>query len=291
MRRWFVFTLLIPREFGDAISNFLIEQGTTGIEELDEGLEWKRLRSYILQNGKERRVLRSLHQYLKSLQNLFPEISRTQIEATSIVEQDWSGSWKKFFKPVQLTSRLVIKPPWSQIRLKKGQVSIDITPGMAFGTGIHATTKLSLQALEKRLRKRNLSVLDVGTGSGILSIAGAKLGAREVWGLDIDRVAVKVARENVRGNRLDDIVKIRKRRIGEIRRRFDLVVANIDLRYLRKMRWPLIRHLKSRGFLILSGILEEEREKFLQHYLETGNFQWVKVTQEEEWLCFTFKKK
>ena len=91
----------------------------------------------------------------------------------------------------------MVKPPWSRVRLKRGQIPIDITPGMAFGTGTHATTILCIQALEERLERKVQSVLDVGTGSGILSIIAAKLGAKEVWGIDIDGVAVENARENV----------------------------------------------------------------------------------------------
>lgn len=290
MKRWLVITFLIPKEFGDAISNFLFEQGATGIEELDEDLKWERLKAYFPQDGKEKRILRALHRYLKSLKSIDPEISHIQIETSSIWEQDWGENWKRFFKPVQVTSRVLVKPPWIQTRLKKGQISIAITPGMAFGTGTHATTKLCVQALEKRLQKRGPCVLDVGTGTGILSIVAAKLGAGEVWGLDPDGVAVENARENVKQNNVSDIVRIRKGRIRDIQKRFDIVVTNIDVRYLKRMRWPLTRHLKSQGFLILSGILEEERERLHQHYMDTGFFQWAKATQMEEWVCLTLKK-
>lgn len=291
MKRWLALSLLVPREFGEAISNFLIEQGASGIEELEEDLKYVRLKTYFPQNGGEKRVLRSLHQYLKSLQIIYPEISRSQIKTTSIPEQDWTENWKRFFKPIQVTSRFVVKPPWSHARLKKGQIPIDIPPGMAFGTGTHATTKLCIQALERRLKKKRLSMLDVGVGSGILSIAAAKLGAEEVWGIDIDEVAVRVARENVVWNSVSNIVRIRKGRIGDIRKKFDVVVANIDLKNLMKMRGPLFRHLKSQGFLILSGILEEDKERIRQYYMETGLLKWAKVTRDGEWVCVTFRKK
>ena len=165
---------------------------------MDEDLRWKRLRTYFLQNGKEKRVLHALHRYLKSLRKIYPEIPHTQIKTASLPEQDWGENWKRFFKPVQVTSRFVVKPPWSKARLKRGQIPININPGMAFGTGTHATTKLCIRALEERLKRKGLSVLDVGTGSGILSIVAAKLGAKEVWGIDIDGVAVEIARENVK---------------------------------------------------------------------------------------------
>lgn len=291
MKRWLAVTLLIPKEFGEAISNFLVEQGATGIEELDEDLKYEKLKTYFPQDGKEKRVLGALHLYLKSLQTIYPEMSHTQIETTSIPEQDWAENWKRFFKPVQVTSKFVVKPSWSHPRLKKGQIPIVIPPGMAFGTGTHATTKLCIQALESRLKKKGLSVLDVGVGSGILSITAAKLGAKEVWGIDIDEVSVKVARENVNQNSVSDIVRIRKGTIGNIRKRFDVVVANIDLKNLMKMRKSLLRHLKSQGSLILSGVLEGDEDRLCQHYLGTGLFQRAKVAQEEGWVCITLKKK
>jgi ribosomal protein L11 methyltransferase len=291
MKRWLVVTLLIPKECGEAISNFLIEQGATGIEEVDQDLKREKLKTYFPQDGKEKKVLRALRRYLNSLQNINPEISGIQIETTSILEQDWGENWKRFFKPIQVTKRFVVKPPWSPTRPNKNQVVINIHPGMAFGTGTHASTKLSILALEGSLKRRGLSVLDVGTGSGILSIAAARLGAKEVWGLDIDGAAVENARENVRQNSVSDFVKIRKGRIANIQKRFDVVVANIDCKSLRRMRMPLVRHLKPQGFLILSGILERDADRLWRHYMETGLFQWAKVAQEEEWICLTFKKK
>jgi ribosomal protein L11 methyltransferase len=290
MKRWLVVTLLIPRNFEDGISNFLVEQGAKGIEEVDEDLNSIRLNTYFLQNGKKERILRNLHRYLKSLQTIFPEMSRPQVETISIPDQDWGENWKRFFKPTQVTSRFVVKPPWSSIRLRKKQIPIDINPGMAFGTGTHATTKLCIQALEKRAKKRGLSVLDVGTGSGILSVASAKLGAGEVLGLDIDSVAVEIARENVIQNNVSEIVRIKKGNIGNIKRKFDVVVANIDFKGLKRMRITLIGHLKKQGFLILAGILEEEGERLRQHYMKTGLLKLAEMAQEGEWVCLTFRK-
>ncbi len=290
MKRWLVVELLIPKEFGEGVSNFLIEQGAVGIEELEEDPKRQRLRTYFPQNERKKRILHVLRRYLKSLTGLFPEHPPPQVMATSLPEQDWGENWKRFFKPVQVTSRFLVKPPWSKIRLKKGQIPIVITPGMAFGTGTHATTILCIQALEERLKKKGLSALDVGTGSAILSIIAAKLGAKEVLGIDIDGVAVENARENVEKNHVLDTVKIRKGRIENLRKKFDVVVANIDLKSLRRMRRPLIDRLKNRGFLILSGILEGERERIRLHYLETGLLRSVKTDQRGEWVCLTFKR-
>jgi ribosomal protein L11 methyltransferase len=291
VKHWLAVSLLISKEYGEAVSNFLIEQGATGVEEIDEGSERIRLKTYLLQNGNEKKAFSALHRYLKSLEVMNPEMMGLQVETHIIPDQDWGESWKRFFRPLQVTSRFVVKPPWLSLRLKRGQILIDITPGMAFGTGTHATTRLCVRALEKWLKKRGLSVLDVGTGSGILSIVSARLGAAEVLGLDTDGVAVEMARENVKQNNISNEVKIRKGNLGNVRKKFDIVVANIDLRSLRRMRWPLVRHLKGKGFLILSGILERDEEKLLQYYLETGLVKKVKTAREEEWVCLTFQKK
>jgi ribosomal protein L11 methyltransferase len=291
MKQWLVVEVRLSGELKESVSNFLMEQGATGIEELEGDIEWQRLRTYFKQDGKEKAVLHSLHRYLKALQKIRPEIPRPHVKTTTLPEQDWGENWKRFFKPVQVTSKFVVKPPWARIRPKRGQIPIDITPGMAFGTGTHATTILCIQALGESLKKRGLSVLDVGAGSGILSIIAAKLGAREVWGIDVDGVAVENARENLEKNHVSDIVRIRKGSIALLHKKFDVVVANIDFKSLRRMRRPLLGRLKHRGSLVLSGILEEDKERIRRHYLETGLLRWIKETQKGEWVCLTFKKR
>jgi len=290
MKHWLVVDLLLTQELSEALSNFLIEKGATGIEEIDEDSKRKRLKAFFQKDGKEKKVLHDLHRYLESLHALAPRVPRIQLKTTLLSEQRWGENWKRYFRPIRI-SRFVVKPPWSRIRMKRNQIPIEITPGMAFGTGTHATTQLCLQALEKYLKQKGLSVLDAGTGSGILSIAAARLGAGEVLGVDIDEEAVRIAKENVEKNQVSDRVNIRSGRIGEIRKRFDAVLANIDLKGLMRMKRSLIRHLKDQGILILSGILRQEREQVRQHYLETAVFQWVKVAQKGEWICLTFKKK
>jgi ribosomal protein L11 methyltransferase len=291
MKRWLVVELDIAKESAEGVSNFLTERGANGIEELEGDLQHIKLRTYFREDGKERRTLQSLRRYLKSLEKIAPENPPARIKTVSIPEQDWGENWKRFFKPIQVTPKFVVKPPWSRIRLKREQIPIEITPGMAFGTGTHATTILCIRALEERIKKRDLSLLDVGTGSGILCIVAAKLGAKEVWGIDIDRVAAENARENVERNHVSDVVKIREGSIGGLHKKFDIIVANIDLKSLRRMRRPLLNHLKDKGLLILSGILVEEKERARLHYLQTGHLRWVKTAQEKEWACLIFKKK
>jgi len=290
MKQWIEFSLLVPAESEEAISNFLAERGTTGIEEVDEGPGWKRLRAYFPGDGEEKTILQTLKRYLKSLETIYPDLPRSRTEIRSIPEQDWSENWKRFFKPLQVTPTFLVRAPWSSVRPKKGQIQIVITPGMAFGIGTHATTRLCIRALEKRLSKKGSTVLDVGTGSGILAIIAAKGGAEEVWGIDVDQVAVEAAAENVTMNGVSNAVRIKKGSIGAIRKRFDVVVANIDFRSLTKMRISLVRRVKPGGFLILSGILSRDEETLRQLYLEAHLLKWQETMREEEWSCLTFKK-
>ena len=141
------------------------------------------------------------------------------------------------------------------------------------------------------MRRKGLSVLDVGTGSGILAIVAAKLGAQEVWAIDRDEVAIEGARENTEKNGVKGIVRTRKGGNGRVRKAFDVIVANIDFKSLKRMRVSLLRHLKGDGFLILSGILREQEESIRRSYLETKVLRLMGVDHQEEWACLTLKKK
>lgn len=291
MKRWLTLSLLLPKELAEPLSNFLMEQGATGIEEVDEGLERERLKAYFPQGGGDKGIVPSLHRYLKSLQHIYPELPQIEMETSSLLEQDWGASWKKFFKAFRVGSRFVVKPPWVRVRVKRGEIPIEINPGMAFGTGTHVTTQLCLKALQKRVKKRDQSVLDVGTGSGILAIAAGRLGANEIWGIDIDRIAIENARENVSRNGVSDRIRIRQGSIGRISKKFDLVVANLDFKSLKRAKGALLRHLNQEGILILSGVLEKEEEKIRQHYMRSDLLKWMETDREDEWVCLTFKKK
>jgi len=291
MNRWLEIDLWVSAGFEEAVSNFVMEQGATGVEEIDEEQGRKGLKTYFPRKGRDQRVLNALQRYLKSLQRLYPGQFHYRIENLTLPDKDWGESWKKFFKPVKVTSRIVVKPPWRSFRLKRGQIPIEITPGLAFGTGTHATTQLCIRTLAKRLRVKGLSVLDVGTGSGILAIIAAKLEASEVWGVDTDDLSVEIAGENVERNNVSHIVRIRLGTVGDVRSTFDVVVANIDLRVLNRMRWPLLHRVKPGGYLVLSGLLAEEEQALRKRYLDTGEFQFKEIKKQGEWACLTLRKK
>jgi ribosomal protein L11 methyltransferase len=288
---WLVLELLIPVEWAEALSNFLMDRGASGIEEIDDGRERKRLKAYFSPGTKKGKLLSIIDRYVLSLKKILPSKLNYRIEDHLLPDQDWGENWKRYFKPVQVTPRILVKPPWRPVRPRKGQKVIEIIPGMAFGTGTHATTRLCIQELETRLRGKGLSVLDVGTGSGILSIVAAKLGAEKVWAVDPDELSIDITRTNVDQNGVQKQIKIRRGSLGDVPGKFDLVIANIDLRVLRRIRVPLVRHLKTRGFLILSGILEREEMAIRERYSEVKGLQWVGSSRQGEWACLTFQKR
>ncbi len=290
-KRWLVLTVEIPQEYEDALSNFLMDEGATGIHEVDGDCDPKRLRIYFPQTVKEQRLIPRVRNFLKSLRTIFGGESNFKIETGTLVDQDWGENWKRFFKPIRVTEKIIVKPPWIDLFPKKGEIVIDIHPGMAFGTGTHSTTKLILRTLEKNLKGRKRSVLDVGTGSGILALAAVRLGAKQVYALDVDGVAVENAKENLLQNGVADRVTVIRGSVGSIQKHFDLVLANIDYKSLRRIRMALLRRVRPEGVLIVSGILEQDAERFRRFYLESGLLRPIAIEQDEEWVCLTFKKK
>ncbi len=289
-KRWLGITILIPNDYSESISNFLFEQGATGIEEIEEVSGKQRIRAYFIQDGREERILRAINKYIKSLKSFDPEISLFEMETISIPEKDWASEWRRFFKPFRLFSKFLIKPPWAEVRIKKGEIPVNIFPAMAFGTGTHPTTKLCIKALDMIIKRNNISVLDIGTGSGILSIISAKLGAKVVWGVDRDEIAVENAIKNVEDNGLLNIVKIKKGSVGTFRRKFDIIVSNIDLKTLKRLSHSISKRVNKDGFLILSGVLETEVEELKKHYLEGNKFILVKTLKDKEWVCLVLKR-
>jgi ribosomal protein L11 methyltransferase len=175
-----------------------------------------------------------------------------------LAEADWETAWKQYFHVQHVGQRLVIVPSWRRYRPRPGEVVLALDPGMAFGTGLHPTTRLCLRLLERYLQP-GARVLDLGTGSGILAIAAAKLGARRVHAIDTDATAVRVAQENVARNGVDAWVTVQHGDATLLApaEPYDLVLANINLRVIRTLLPDLPAHLTPAGLAILSGVLHE----------------------------------
>ncbi|MBX5489995.1 MAG: 50S ribosomal protein L11 methyltransferase [Chloroflexi bacterium] len=207
------------------------------------------------------------------------------LQVREIVEADWENAWKRHFHVRHVGRRLVIVPSWRQHTPRPDEVVLHLDPGMAFGTGVHPTTRLCLLLLERWLAPGS-AVLDLGTGSGILAIAAAKLGAARVVARDIDTTAVRVAAENVARNAVSDRVAVAQGDLASVpcAERFALALANINLRVLREVLPDLAERLAPGGAAILSGVLREY-EPALRAAVEAAGLQWRERRRQQDWLA------
>ncbi len=225
-------------------------------------------------------VLESVLDGLKTFQKIDTTVFYHEID-----EEDWAESWKDFFWPEKIGNSIVVKPTWREYEPDPGEIIVEIDPGMAFGTGTHPTTTLCIRMLEKQLLPGQ-RILDVGTGSGILLIAAAKLGAGSGIGIDNNRVATTVASSNLAQNHLDParFSVAAGNLIDTVTGRFDLVTANILTDVILELIVPLHRVIKSGGLFICSGIIEAYEEK-VKNSLQTSGFQIVEKRMQDDWVC------
>ena len=205
-----------------------------------------------------------------------------------VPDTDWTLSWRSFFQPVYPTPRMAICPPWDRVPDPPGGFTIAIDPQMAFGTGHHETTRLALLGLEKKIMPGD-RVLDVGTGSGILSIAAVKLGAAEVMAVDIEAAAIENARANCVLNGVDAQVVLMQCSVDRVSGIFDVVVANMISGILLPIIPKLAKRLHPEGYAILGGILDREREAFCA-VLDRANLVLDEMLEDGEWLCAIARK-
>lgn len=238
------------------------------------------------------RVMLQVQEIFQELRE-FCEVGKGTVTLSETEDKDWINNWKTFFKPFYAAENILIKPTWEEYEKKKQtDIMIEIDPGIAFGTGSHETTKLCIQALGKYVKNGD-SILDVGCGSGILSIAALKLGARHATAIDIDETAVKVAAENMEVNRIDpsryklfegDLMgnTYLKVKAGTDH---DIVVANILADVIVPLTAVIRPHLKKGGLYITSGIINTKEEEVRQALLANG-FEIVAAEYMKEWCCF-----
>lgn len=207
-----------------------------------------------------------------------------ELSVSAKVEDDvlWRDKWKEYFKPTKLSNNIVVKPTWCEYKPNEEDIVIEIDPGMAFGTGTHETTMLCIRMIEKYMHG-GYKVLDVGSGSGILSIAAAKLGASDVLGIDIDEDAVRVSNENYELNGVSDRAKAI---VGDLTVGVDykanIVVANLLADIVMRLSKDTKRHLEEKGIFITSGILTEKSEVVEKCMIECG-FEIVEKAILGEW--------
>ena len=290
-KSWVEVKVDVPASWVEGVSNFLIELGSPGVIQKDDAGGVKRKRETVLAYfpgpssfpKRRKKIRRYLSDLSASGENFI-------FQWRGIQEEKWAESWKAHFKPIHATSRIVIRPPWEEYREKKGEMIITIDPGMAFGTGTHPTTQMCLQALEELIPvfAHPPSVLDFGTGSGILAIAAEKLGADRILALDVDPVAIQCARQNAALNRWKDRIDFRISPARGLRQRFGIVVANLLPQELWQTSSFLARRVSPRGFLVVSGILKGQKKEMASTFIERG-LTMESSKEKKGWVCLILK--
>ena len=218
-------------------------------------------------------------------------VDKPKVEAALLEDEDWASNWKKHFAAFEITPGLIIKPTWQDYQPGPGEVVIEMDPGMAFGTGHHETTSLCMQLLQAALADSSSdTVLDVGTGTGILAMAAALFGSNKVVGIDNDPDAVAAAADNVAHNNLSDKVAIDITPLEEIESEYEVVVANIIHDVLVSMREDLARCTAAGGSLILSGILAGEQADNISKCFQQVGFRCSDRKEQGEWAALRLIK-
>ena len=309
---WLEVTVNTHSESVEVVSSILIELGSKGVsiedpqdyyQLTDEQLEWLKVqqkdlyktdtlivKGYFQPSQWSKDSANLLHEKLEEIKIYGLQTGPLSIQVKEVGEEDWANAWKQYYYPVRVTRFLTVVPSWIDYEKEQDdELLIELDPGLAFGTGTHPTTQLSLTALEQTIRG-NESVLDVGTGSGVLSIASKLLGASKVTAFDIDEMATRVAKENIALNpTIGEIEVFENNLLVGVEQKSDLIVANILAEILLQMPEDAYRNLNDDGSLILSGIIESKANEVKEAYEKAG-FTLVERMTMREWNCFIMKK-
>ena len=296
MKIWHAIEVEIARVGEAAATAQLWAMNTTGVEVSEDASDFVTLRAYF---DTEPDVEKLRQQILANLKQLdLPEFALRRLEASTIADQDWMSEWKKGWEPLLIGQRLVIAPSWKLDQVTAtDRVVIQIDPGMAFGTGTHETTRGCLEMLEKAWppKEGSASLLDVGTGTGILAIAAFKLltpdaqANSRITAFDVDPEAIEVARENAEINQVADNIEIEVNKLSSYAgQEFDVVLANLTADVIIPLAADFPAALKPAGTLIVSGILREQGEDVVAA-LSVHNFELIESKPDGEWVTMTFR--
>lgn len=300
--KWTPITVTVPGKLVELACAVLNDQGSTGtlVEERrldsfgvpDDPLEPQRpyrLQAYFPVDPRADRAaeLGAAFAAMPAFRENPPEI----VVQPAVAGEDWADNWKQHFSAQRFGRSLVIRPSWEAWSAAPGETVVEIDPGMAFGTGSHGTTRLCLEMIVELLEGAvpPLSILDVGTGSGILALAAAALECPRIVANDIDPQACRVAAENLAKNALEERVQIIEQPLEELPGAFDLVVANILAEENVRLRKSFVEHLNPAGELILSGILKD-REDFVRRAFAELPVAAVDVRELDGWVCLRYRK-
>lgn len=308
--KWAEISIQTTHEAADMVANIFHDLGSSGVVVEDPELINSYLRSgrwdysdipeevnteivtvkaYLLVDDQLDHKLALFDERLQELDSYGVDKGSGIRECREIMEEDWATSWKQFFHPVKVGERIVIKPSWEGYEAAADDIVIELDPGMAFGTGTHHTTAMCCRVLEEVVQPGHV-VFDVGTGSGILAVAAAKLGASCVQAVDFDTVAVRVANENIAINKVENIVNVAQGDLlTGITGQADIVIANIIADIVIKLLADIPARLKDDGVFIASGIISERLSDVVASML-SHNLIVDKVVEEGGWVAVVARK-
>ncbi|MBN2124639.1 MAG: 50S ribosomal protein L11 methyltransferase [Deltaproteobacteria bacterium] len=271
----------------EALTAFLFDLGCEGV--VSEDFQDLAIRAYLPPHHDAKRIENRIRSFLSTLEPIFPEVRTSTLTLTPLEDQDWDLQWRRHFHPQRITRNLMIFPAWEPIPEGLRTEAIRIDPGPAFGTGQHPTTRMCLQAMERISFPPPWTMLDVGTGSGILAIYGARLGAGRVVAVDTDPEALRWAGWNIALNELDDAVLLSSAPIEDLREVFSLLAANLILNTIMENLPHFSSLLAPGGWLILSGILRGQVREVESALPEYGLCK-REILLEKEWACIMAKR-
>lgn len=303
---WTEITVKVPAEKTDeaaAIANMTVPYGIyiEDYSDLEQGaLEIAHVDLIDEQLLAKRRDMTVIHIYIAESENAAEALSYLgerlgaagisyETEAVTVDDCDWNENWKKYFKAFPVGRCLAVCPSWEKYDNKENRTVIKLDPGAAFGTGAHATTYLCLQLLEKYVTPQKI-MLDIGTGSGILAVAASLLGAKESFGVDIDELSVKTARENAERNGVSHSVSFRVGDLAEkVNGKYDIVCANIVADVIMRLFESAAQYMKDDGLLIVSGIIDM-RAREVEASAARHGFKIKESLEREEWHAYVLTK-
>jgi ribosomal protein L11 methyltransferase len=301
---WMEISCTVPSELADIVAEYLTSLSGNGVcienlnvdafshSEIPESVT-AQIKSYFSTTEDSAELLKEIEFFLKELALRQPGLVLSLPELSSVKTEDWSTSWKVNFKPLRIGRRLLIVPSWEEPHSQPDDIVLRLDPGMAFGTGGHETTRLCLELLEQIMDNMptllSPSVLDLGTGSGILAMAAVQLGAGRVCAVDIDPLAVEVARENLAINGLLDQVECSTTPLESLDGCFNVIMANILAEELVRLAPFLSERLSTGGSLVLSGILAE-KEGLVRNGFSPQPLEYLDTLREGEWVALHYRK-
>jgi ribosomal protein L11 methyltransferase len=307
---WHKVIITTTSEAMESITYMLYEMGIKGVEIIDNNLTNEEKNELIVDYidnkieqsedikiqcyfSEEENITEILHNIENGLQSIkeFVNIGKGLVEVDITNEEDWANNWKAYYKPFKVGNNILIKPTWEDIKEEeKEEIVIEIDPGMAFGSGTHETTSMCIELIQQHL-KENDKVIDVGSGSGILGIAAAKLGASHTLCIDVDKNAVKVAKENVIINKVENKVDvICGDLLEEVSNKAEIVIANIMADIIIYLTKSIKKVLKNDGIFISSGIIVSKVDEVKTAIIAEG-FEILDIQIKGEWTAITARLK